>query len=44
MNDAKFKSSLSSKLKFLLDYCSLLVPVWRENLTGVAICIICQGR
>ena len=23
---------------------SLPVPGWRENLTGVPICIICQGR
>ena len=30
MNDAKFKSSLSSKLEFWSDYCSLLVPDWHD--------------
>ena len=29
-------------IKSWLDYCSLLVPDWHENLTGVSICIICH--
>ena len=40
MNNGKFKSSLSSKLEFRLEYCWLPVPGRRENFTGLLICII----
>ena len=43
MNDAKFKSSLSSKLEFRLEYCWLPVPGRRENFTSLLICIICHN-
>ena len=36
-----FKSNLSSKLEFRLEYCWLPVPGRRENFTGLLICIIC---
>ena len=38
-----FKSNLSSKLEFRLEYCCLLVPGRRENFTGLLICIICRN-
>ena len=43
MNNAKFKSSLSSKLAFWFEYCWLPVPGRRENFTGLLICIICHN-
>ena len=43
MNNANFKSSLSSKLEFYLEYCWLPVPDRRENFTGLLICIICHN-
>ena len=43
MNNANFKSSLSSKLEFCLEYCWLLVPGGRENFTGLLICIVCHN-
>ena len=42
MNSAKFKSTLSWKLNFLLEYCWLPVAGRRENFVGFQICIICQ--
>ena len=38
-----FKSNLSSKLEFRLEYCCLPVPGRRENFTGLLICIICRN-
>ena len=38
-----FKSNLSSKLEFRLEYCWLPVPGRRENFTGLLICIICRN-
>ena len=38
-----FKSNLSSKLEFRLEYCCLPVPARRENFTGLLICIICRN-
>ena len=35
MNNANFKSSLSSKLEFCLEYCWLLVPGRGENFTNL---------
>ena len=42
MNNANFKSSLSSKLEFRLEFCWLPVPGQREDFTGLLICIICR--
>ena len=38
-----FKSNLSSKLEFRLEYCWLPVTDRRENFTGLLICIICRN-
>ena len=43
MNNGNFKSSLSSKLQFRLEYCWLPLPGRRENFTGLLICIICRN-
>ena len=43
MNNANFKSSLSSKIEFRLEYYWLPVPGRRENFTGLLICIICYN-
>ena len=43
MNDGNFKSSLSSKLEFRLEYCWLPVTGRRDNLTGLLTCIICYN-
>ena len=42
MNNGNFKSSLSSKLEFRLEYCWLPVPDRSENFTGLLNCIICR--
>ena len=39
MNNANFKSNVSSKHGFRLEYCWLPVPGRRENFTGLLICI-----
>ena len=43
MNNANFKSSLSSKLEFRFEYCWLPVLGRRENFTGLLISIICHN-
>ena len=43
MNNGNFKSSLSSELESLLEYCWLPVPGQCENFTGLLICIICRN-
>ena len=38
-----FKSNLSSKFEFRLEYCWFPVPGRRENFTGLLICIMCRN-